>query len=263
MKEIPDRLYHYTTVSGCLGIIESQSIWLTDHRFLNDKHELQQGLKSFLEHIPEESRTAIKEALSYHEMWNHTCVFSLSRSPTILSQWRAYADDGTGIALGFSSSILDFMKLAVVDCQYDDHQEYAAKLVQKHQQFIETVRGAYHRLFTQGRFVKWVNERHEIFYPIIHDLIALKNPAFSEEGELRAIWSRPAGHKDIRMRSARNLVIPYVQARVIPDYEDRDALYVAIPELWLGPKCSDLNRSSLLSMRLGMISIRRHDCGYV
>jgi hypothetical protein len=32
--------YHYTTITGCLGILKSQSIWLTDHQFVNDKHEI-------------------------------------------------------------------------------------------------------------------------------------------------------------------------------------------------------------------------------
>ncbi len=40
ISEIYKKLYHYTTWSGVLGIIKSQSLWATHHKFLNDCSEL-------------------------------------------------------------------------------------------------------------------------------------------------------------------------------------------------------------------------------
>lgn len=34
-------LYHYTTISGLKGIVESQSLWASDVRYMNDSAELQ------------------------------------------------------------------------------------------------------------------------------------------------------------------------------------------------------------------------------
>ena len=48
MNQSSERYYHYTSVAGCLGILKSHVIWLTDYRYLNDKMELHQGLNSFL-----------------------------------------------------------------------------------------------------------------------------------------------------------------------------------------------------------------------
>jgi len=37
---MPDTLFHYTTASGLLGILNHAKIWATDLRFLNDSEEL-------------------------------------------------------------------------------------------------------------------------------------------------------------------------------------------------------------------------------
>ena len=38
-------LYQYTGWSGLCGIIESQSVWFTDYRHLNDPSELSHGVE--------------------------------------------------------------------------------------------------------------------------------------------------------------------------------------------------------------------------
>lgn len=258
-----ERYYHYTTVAGCLGIINSRSIWMTDYRFLNDKLELRQGLKSFLSQIPSGQRKSFERAFQWHDMWNHHCVFSLSRSPEILSQWRAYASDGNGMALGLTSKFLEHAGLSLVECRYEDHDAYAAELIPKHQDFVESVHNASELHRAENSFMDWVRTNSFGFYKLIADLIALKNPAFSEEKELRAIWSRPMGDTSIKMRESRNLIIPYVEAKIWPDDEEKNSLFVVIPEIWLGPKCSELNKLSILAMNIGMCMPYRHDCGYV
>ena len=36
VSEENERLYHYTTWDGLVGILKNQSLWATHHRFLND-----------------------------------------------------------------------------------------------------------------------------------------------------------------------------------------------------------------------------------
>ena len=40
MSSDDDSLWHYTSLSGFLGILKDQEIWVTDIRFLNDASEL-------------------------------------------------------------------------------------------------------------------------------------------------------------------------------------------------------------------------------
>lgn len=46
----PKELFHYTSISGLSGIIESQSLWSTSYRFLNDRTEIFH-LQSHLENL--------------------------------------------------------------------------------------------------------------------------------------------------------------------------------------------------------------------
>ena len=41
-------LYHYTSIGGLQGIVESRGIWATEIRYLNDAKELVQTLDMFL-----------------------------------------------------------------------------------------------------------------------------------------------------------------------------------------------------------------------
>lgn len=47
----PDRLYHYTSSAGLLGILANRSIWATDVAYLNDSSELEFGLRDLLKRI--------------------------------------------------------------------------------------------------------------------------------------------------------------------------------------------------------------------
>lgn len=39
-KSLPDELYHYTGIHGLKGIIESQTLWATHYKYLNDAEEI-------------------------------------------------------------------------------------------------------------------------------------------------------------------------------------------------------------------------------
>lgn len=253
--------YHYTTMAGCLGIITSRRVWLTDHRFLNDKQELKQGLSALMAHLTEEKRESFKIAFLWHSTNTHHCVLSMSKSPKILSQWRAYATDGTGVAIGFSDFFLKFSKIELMHCQYENHEAYAQKLATKYASFIDSVHQA--RLDNPGenRFMEWIDQHKENFSAIVKDIIALKNPAFAEEQEVRAI--RSINRDTVKMRHSNQLLIPYTEANFWGDDEEISSMFVAIPEIWLGPKCNELNRTALAAINIGMCMFERYDCGYV
>ncbi len=44
-NKIGETLYHYTTVTGLKGIIESESVWFTDFRHMNDPSEIKHGIE--------------------------------------------------------------------------------------------------------------------------------------------------------------------------------------------------------------------------
>jgi hypothetical protein len=113
-----ETLYHYTDGRGLLGIIGNRSMHFTDFRHLNDPSELTYG-RELLEKIV--------ISLPRDANWHHRCfmtllfphlvaimkssgidlfVASFSTEKDDLSQWRAYADDGRGFAIGFDPKSL-------------------------------------------------------------------------------------------------------------------------------------------------------------
>jgi len=113
----PPVVYHYTTDAGLRGILQSGRIWLTDIFSLNDPSELRHGLSRAQAILnqkaasgPPESKMFAKDFASLDKGLDraaHYFVCSFSEAGDDLGQWRAYADNGRGYALGFDAKALE------------------------------------------------------------------------------------------------------------------------------------------------------------
>jgi hypothetical protein len=115
----PDVLYHYTNDAGLRGILETGKFWLTDIFYLNDPSELQHGLSVAADVLTREaeildlpkSNTFVKNFVEFLktgiESTAHYFVGSFSIDGDDLGQWRAYADNGRGFALGFDGKQME------------------------------------------------------------------------------------------------------------------------------------------------------------
>jgi len=110
---IPAELWHYTSLAGLKGIVESKRIWATDIRFLNDSQEYIHALELLevvAKDIEKESNLAtilecVKKACSTGALSSsqlQVFVISFSEAKDLLSQWRAYTEDWRGMSLGFN-----------------------------------------------------------------------------------------------------------------------------------------------------------------
>src|SRR6516165_3721803 len=80
-QKILEPLYHYTDAGGLKGIIESQQIWFTSHRYLNDPSELILVRQLMSCHLPSASMSSAASApLCRWRAPVHTAA--CSRSPT-------------------------------------------------------------------------------------------------------------------------------------------------------------------------------------
>jgi hypothetical protein len=155
-SEPPAMVYHYTNDVGLRGIIESGKLWLTDIFTLNDPSELTHGFSHAVSILNDKVSSAHPAAKLFAQTFQHFgtegglqasahfFVCSFSSCGDELGQWRAYADDGRGYALGFDTRVLEnaFAKASDVGrfsnstfpVTYND-----AQLVGVHRQFIDTV----------------------------------------------------------------------------------------------------------------------------
>ena len=248
---------------------------MSDYRYLNDRLELNNTYELLLKNLSPVERESFDVAFRLVSSVNFYCVFSLSRSPKILSQWRAYASDGSGIALGLDGETLEREGLRLLQCQYLDHELYVERLIRKHAAFFEelcTARSQYPEIYFGEPssqlpvatpkfhpFQDWVRGRQLEFESLIADLISEKNPEFVEEQEVRAM--RVVSLLDAKTRVVNGVVVPFTTAGIWNDTL-KDYLGYCVREIWLGPKCSELNRLSFFSISMNS-AILRYDCGSI
>lgn len=125
---MPPVLYHYCSVQTFVSIIENTNIWLSDANKTNDSTEtkwmfskmqevINQAIEKYKNKYDEDvlelaknithqliENIVTKKAPIDNNAKNFLICFSEAKD--LLSQWRAYGNDGKGIAIGFNSSIL-------------------------------------------------------------------------------------------------------------------------------------------------------------
>lgn len=108
-----DVMYHYTSQSAAENILKSRRMWATDLHAMNDPRELTFGreliaqrLKAAIRRGRNELRAGFLRStarlLTGMAELSSSFSISFSEDPRLPHQWRNYAADGTGVALGWS-----------------------------------------------------------------------------------------------------------------------------------------------------------------
>lgn len=230
-------IYHYTDDRGAYGIIESQSVWATHFRYLNDPGELR-IFREALAHWRKSRESRIRPVdLLLKDLLNGVLGGANERAVTEgyvasfcddggdrLSQWRAYGRGG-GYSLGFDRAELEtlleeehkgkrldstFIGRAFYGNNTTMPKEIADDLDKCVNILEDRLRGEEHDLKEAvGLFVKCLS--------------SFKHEGFSEEQEVRLISFTPAtvtersGEEDdraakiIKFRSGDGTLIPYIE----------------------------------------------------
>ena len=117
-QEPPEIIYHYTNDVGLKGILETGQLWLSDIFSLNDATELSHGFSHAVSRLNAKAHTGPRESHLFAKNFSalleggmqgtaHYFVCSLSSDGDDLGQWRAYADNGRGYAIGFDARALE------------------------------------------------------------------------------------------------------------------------------------------------------------
>lgn len=120
-QNVPSILYHYTSSSGLVGMYNTQEIWLSDIRFLNDSKEYKYACEILSRCISEYVGTRrqqwidrgcdqkqfdgfvnnLSKKATYEEVYKKVChifrrgnpfVFSMTEKRDSLNQWRSYGN---------------------------------------------------------------------------------------------------------------------------------------------------------------------------
>ena len=118
---VPEQLYHYTSVEGLKGILDSGQIWATQSGYLNDSKEFSYGRELAFDVIQERKiahrvpitnvwlnrvATAIKNGIPGGELY----VACFCEQGDLLSQWRGYGR-GCGYSIRLRPKEIVFSRL--------------------------------------------------------------------------------------------------------------------------------------------------------
>jgi hypothetical protein len=176
--------YHYCSSDTFLSICNGKKLRFSDMHSMNDFLEGEWGYKIFKQvchALVSENKVSLdfmKEVdLILHDASIHhlKLICCLSTNEDVLSQWRAYSNDGNGYCLGFSAKELLKMPITILKVLYNKLEQY---------ENIETILQTLYKIYQE-------NKEHENFiklcYQLSVSLSRFKNPAFKEEAEIRLI----------------------------------------------------------------------------
>lgn len=210
-------LYHYTNVQAVHSILESETIRLTDIRFLNDSEELHDGLTTLEETLMNEVSTNlihkenaikfIQQSLINSETSGNELdplfVFSLSSAKDQLSQWRAYGS----YAIEFDKEqLLENVKI-FSPCRYN---------------FVEKIRRSTSEVQKAVTVIATEMEKNEgglgphgydSIINLMYDAATFKHDGFIEEKESRIIMQADDRH-ETKYRSRNGMLIPYIDVKL-------------------------------------------------
>lgn len=220
-------LYHYTTLESLKAIIEKQSFFCSNSAYLNDKKEYNFGLELFIsefknkiEKLNDEITVNIFNSILFElnqkTISNHyaTC-FSLEGD--LLSQWRAYANDGKGISIGLDrKKLINGFENIASGFYIEYNNPNQLELVNK---LIDTITDYYIKHFN---LINEIESEEDVYKEIaleINELVdkyigLFKHNSFEEEKEFRFEMSTDKQFsnslENISYRVGKNnLLVPY------------------------------------------------------
>jgi hypothetical protein len=111
----PETIYHYTTQSGLLGIVQNRELWATKIHYMNDSTEFAFVFRMVADHLKmeEENAPADSERKLLASLMRtfadaskdvNVCVACFCYDRDLLSQWRGYAGGNYGYSIGFNTA---------------------------------------------------------------------------------------------------------------------------------------------------------------
>lgn len=254
-------LYHYCPTASFHSIVQTRSIWLSS---LSQSNDYMEGKLADLaiarlaesDKLDANLTNKIQESIDLIREIIDGLGFCLSEKGDLLSQWRGYATDATGVAIGFSSDYLQWLEkksrgkkqsgfnVEKVDYDQKIHDAHVEPTYRKVKELIES--GAFRTPAFRGLLSQKTDEEIEQENELIRSanskaymtilslfskLFLLKSSAFEEEHEWRLIsYLTKNGEDSCSFRSVNNQVIPF------RTYELLEMERKPIAEVILGPK---------------------------
>lgn len=237
-RHVPDRVYHYTSAQGLLGIVRNGELWASESTSLNDLAEIRQGWNFVRDWVRDSADDRVRHLgwliseESSPQGMTTTYVLSASSEPDDANQWRLYADGGYGYAVELDTAqqigvrlvipevpsgrgIGELLKFSVVvsgwkRCLYEDVDKMAAL-----EACFENYFGRIDRAQASGGSEEELDEegqsaRDELYGELAEAAALMKSRGFLGENEYRVVIQPLTRQSFEHFRPSRIGVVSYV-----------------------------------------------------
>jgi hypothetical protein len=225
-------LYHYTSLSGFRGIVDTKGFWASDNRYLNDAQEVSHGRELAAQVLDYKARRphfapfrtvleVVRDAMHDRPQTGQLIV-CFSKARDSLEQWRGYGEDvGVCIRVGGFLKSTDPSEIRPMFFG-PDQLPFNVKYVGRSK--IVTLLSVIRRFSEEYAcdrqvMANWWPDDHDDEYAkhlvaeLEYHVVNFKNSAFSEEKEVRLVI--PHSHADkynggLQFRMSKFGLIPYL-----------------------------------------------------
>jgi Protein of unknown function (DUF2971) len=282
-------LFHYCSNATLVSILEKKEIWAAQLALSNDAMEGKWIREVFIRYckdkqVSDSDQNRLLEHLDFVISMAGYAGFCMSEEGDLLSQWRAYADNGAGASIGFGHQYFeelgntkrdrnDEFSAHLTKVEYD--LENQKKLIAEHSdEILKLVEDGALRtptlLDSQEDTQKWQQNFRQMglrFMFFFFFLFELKNPAFAEEREWRIISHIIHTKRDATLAQLAKMEFKPLKDRIVP--------FVKIPleplstpsvkEIILGPRNATPERiveAILLKYGWSDVTVRKSKASY-
>ena len=220
-------MYHYTDLAGLLGIVDKHDLWLTHSLYSNDEAEMKHGMDVVKEVLAAEQNAAqdegvrtrlelLSEHLTSALKGAYVCCFC--KTDNLLSQWRAYGANGTGVSVEMNVQAFDVITGPDLPVAQFGLLRFW-KIFYDRETQLSIVRDAIHYPHAAATPKEWAEKAAdaiEFFLP------TFKTSDFREEDEFRLIFT-PAADCPVKpdFRVGRGMVVPFYSLRKLIEQADQ------------------------------------------
>jgi hypothetical protein len=252
--------YHYTSVQALLEMVRSKRFRLSNVFFMNDYMEVEWFSRQVREEMDRRTNHGTRNDFEYlgflrgktsQERFDYVFCGCFSRMEDDLSQWRGYADDGRGIAIGVElSQVVKANSRPDLDSPEDREVIYGKAeqmrlVTETLDAFVEEAAKAEAKHGSRGAALPDIyHSTTRANLALARHAVVCKNPAFAGEREVRLVlrpsidlsWHEKPSYKPVFFkRFPHGVEFWHRGGRIVP-YADVDLPMESIRSLRLGPK---------------------------
>ena len=236
-NKVKEPLFHFTDMKGIQGILDSEEMWFTSIFHLNDPSELSYGIGLALDVLHEKSKLGAPVVKAFCAWMAHVLVkaggeifgffvASFSRVDDDLGQWRAYADNGRGVAIGLAAKlfevetnhgVLGLAEKTIASRVTYDRNETILNLTNAITRAIEILVHCDCNAGSESERQEFGKElARQLAVPIFLYAITSKHPAYSHESETRLLIINDLEKLGpiTETRSRGSEIVPYIPSRL-------------------------------------------------